>query len=66
MARLTRQRVMLEAEARYARERYRLYRARAYGPRPTSPARLRELERMSKLATRRLDRVGTGRSQPGE
>ena len=66
MARLTRQRLMLEAEARYARERYRLYRAKAYGPRPTSPARLRELERMSKLATRRLDRVRTGRSQPGE
>jgi len=66
VARLTRQRLMLEAEARYARERYRLYRAKAYGPRPTSPARLRELERMSKLATRRLDRVRTGRSQPGE
>ncbi|MEA2214241.1 MAG: hypothetical protein QOF83_4189 [Solirubrobacteraceae bacterium] len=35
----------LEAQARYARQRYDLYRARTYGPRPTSPARLRELER---------------------
>ncbi|HEX2468628.1 MAG TPA: hypothetical protein VHJ54_10520 [Solirubrobacterales bacterium] len=47
----------LEAEARYARERYQLYRAKAYGPRMTSPARLRELERTSKLADVRLDRV---------
>jgi hypothetical protein len=35
----------LEAEARYARERYDLYKAKAYGPRLTSPARMRELER---------------------
>jgi hypothetical protein len=35
----------LEATARYARQRYDLYRARSYGPRPSSPARLRELER---------------------
>jgi hypothetical protein len=49
--------VVLEAEARYTRERYQLYRARAYGPRATSPARLRELERRSILATRRLDRA---------
>jgi hypothetical protein len=48
--------VMLEAEARYARERYQLYRARAYGPRATSPARLRELERAWKLAESRLNR----------
>jgi hypothetical protein len=32
-------------QARFARERYDLYRARAYGPRLTSPSRLRELER---------------------
>jgi hypothetical protein len=49
--------VMLEAEARYARERYQLYKAKAYGSRPTSPGRLRELERRSKLAKRRLDRA---------
>jgi hypothetical protein len=47
----------LEAEARYARERYELYRARAYGPRLTSAGRLRELERKSKLAASRLDRA---------
>ncbi len=29
--------VVLEAEARYARERYQLYRARTYGPRATQP-----------------------------
>ena len=47
----------LAAEARYARERYRIYRAKAYGPRPTSPHRLRELERRSDLAEARLDRA---------
>ena len=49
--------VELEAEARYARERYRIYRAKAYGPRPTSPKRLRELERQSTRAAARLDRA---------
>ena len=48
--------LMLEVEERYARERYQLYRARSYGPRPTSPARLRELERAWKLAESRLRR----------
>jgi hypothetical protein len=47
----------LEAEERYARERYQLYKARAYGSRLTSAGRLRELERSSKLAKRRLDRA---------
>jgi hypothetical protein len=46
----------LEVEARYARERYQLYNARSYSSRLTSPARLRELERASKLAQRRLER----------
>jgi hypothetical protein len=49
--------VMLEAEARYARERYELYKAKAYGSRLTSPGRLRELERRSRLAKRRLDQA---------
>jgi hypothetical protein len=35
----------LTVQAQYARQRYDLYRARAYGPRPSNPARLRELER---------------------
>ena len=47
----------LEAEERYACERYQLYKAKAYGSRLTSPGRLRELERRSKLAKRRLDRA---------
>jgi hypothetical protein len=47
----------LEAEARYARERYQLYNARSFGSGLTSPSRLRELERMSKLAHRRLERA---------
>lgn len=36
-----------------------LYKAKAYGPRPTDPARLRELERSSKLAATRLRRAHT-------
>lgn len=35
----------LQAQAQYARQRYDLYKARAYGPRLTTPARMRELER---------------------
>jgi hypothetical protein len=56
----------LEAEARYARQRADLYRAKTYGPRPTVPARLRELERSADGAEARLrrarDRAATGRS----
>lgn len=47
----------LVAEARHARERYELYRARVYGPSLTSLARLRELEQVSRLAERRLRTV---------
>ena len=47
--------VELEAEERYARERYQLYKAKAYGSRFTSAGRLRALERMSHMAKRRLD-----------
>ena len=49
--------VELEAEERYARERYQLYNARVYSSRPTTAGRLRELERRSILAKRRLDRA---------
>jgi hypothetical protein len=45
----------LRAEARYRRERYDLYKAKMYGGRPTSPARLRELERAYDGAKARLD-----------
>jgi hypothetical protein len=44
----------LEQEARYQRERLELYRAKQYGPRPTSATRLRELERLHQGADARL------------
>jgi hypothetical protein len=44
----------LRASARYARQRYELYKAKAYGQRPTSPARMRELERACQQAEARL------------
>jgi hypothetical protein len=44
----------LEAEARYHRDRLALYRARVYNSKPTSPSRLRELERTSRAADTRL------------
>ena len=44
----------LEAEERFARERYQLYKAKAYGQRPTSPERLRELQRAYEQAQARL------------
>ena len=44
----------LRAEARHARNRYRLYKARTYGQWPTSPARLLELERIADGAEARL------------
>jgi hypothetical protein len=49
----------LEAEARYARERYQLYRARAFGSRPTDPGRMRDLERACQRAATRLRRART-------
>jgi hypothetical protein len=47
----------LEEQARHARERYRLYRARAYSSKPTSRIHLRDLERTSNLADRLLDQA---------
>jgi hypothetical protein len=44
----------LEAEARHHRERFDLYRARAFSAKPTSLARLRELERIAATADARL------------
>ncbi len=44
----------LRADARYARERFELYRAKMYGSRPTSMTRLRELERILEAADARL------------
>jgi len=47
----------LEAEARYHRERYELYRAKTHSARPTTDTRLRELERMHQGAASRLRRA---------
>ena len=47
----------LLAEARYQRHRYDLYRAKMYGPRPTTMDRLRELERACRGAEARLRRA---------
>ncbi len=44
----------LQAEASYHRERYELYKAKTYGPRLTSVARLEELERRHRGADARL------------
>lgn len=51
----------LRVEARYRRERYELYRAKMYGPRATSVARLRELERAHQGAQARLRRAEQAR-----
>jgi hypothetical protein len=47
----------LRADARYAQERYQLYKARTYGPRLNTPARLAELEEVCLRAERRLRRA---------
>lgn len=64
----------LQAQAQYARQRYDLYKAKAYGPRPTSPSRLRELEReasrteanlrFARAQAKRVAIENTGRSAP--
>lgn len=55
----------LEAEALHARQRYDLYRAKAYSDRPTDPAELRELERASKAAAERLRHARLEGPRPG-
>ena len=47
----------LTAEAKYARDRYRLYRAKVHSPQLTSPGRLRGLERASNMAESMLRRA---------
>ena len=54
----------LRAEAAHRRQRLDLYRAKVYGPRPTSVARLTELEREYELAASRLKRAEARRG-PG-
>ena len=56
---------MLEAEARYHRDRLALYRARIYGGKPTRATRLRELERTAAGADARLAHArGRRKSSP--
>jgi hypothetical protein len=47
----------LRAEAAHRRQRLDLYRAKVYGPRATSSARLTELERDYERANSRLKRA---------
>ena len=47
----------LEQEAAHARRRYELYKAKVYGPKRASPARLRELQREREFAEGRLSRA---------
>jgi hypothetical protein len=54
----------LRAQARYARERYQLYKAKSYGPRPTSTVRMRELQRTWEQAEGRLHAAEADRQPP--
>lgn len=47
----------LKAAAEHARQRHDLYKAKTYGPKPTSPQRLRELKREAERAASSLDRA---------
>jgi hypothetical protein len=51
----------LLADARYQRERYDLYKAKTYGSRPTSSARLRELQSACEFAEARLRQAAAHR-----
>lgn len=53
----TRRTEELRAEARHNRERRDIYRAKVYGPRPTSAGRLRELERITTVSERHARRA---------
>jgi hypothetical protein len=55
----------LGQEARYHRERLELYRAKLYGGRAVSEAKLRELERAAEGAEARLKRARDARGGPG-
>ena len=57
----TRRVEQLRAEARYHRQRLDLYRARLYGGRALSRARLEEFERASDAATARLRQASDNR-----
>ena len=48
---------VLRAEARYTRDRYALYRARALTGKPTTATKMRELAREAASAQQRLERA---------
>ncbi|MGA2454011.1 MAG: hypothetical protein ABSG93_10870 [Solirubrobacteraceae bacterium] len=54
----------MQAEARYHRERYELYKAKSYGPTLTSVKRLKELERRFQGANSRLRSAERENSNP--
>lgn len=56
----------LQAEARYHRTRYELYKAKMYGQRPTTMGRLLELERAHEGAEARLHRAEHARAGDGQ
>jgi hypothetical protein len=47
----------MKADADHARRRYDLYKAKSYSSRPSSPKRLRDLQRESERAASRLNRA---------
>ncbi len=55
----------LRADLAYMRRRRDLYRAKQYGPRPTSPERLRELERAVTQAEQRLRHAASSGVESG-
>ena len=56
----------LTSQARYHRERYDLYRAKMYGPRPTTHGRLEELRRACDAAEERLATVRATRARQAQ
>ena len=58
------ERERLRDEARYRRERLELYRARLYGGRADSQAKLMELQRASDAAAARLARAAASSAPP--
>lgn len=57
---------ILQAEARHAEERVRLYRQRLYAGRPLDHIKLVELERLQAYALRRLRQAQAGENTESE
>ena len=54
----------MRMDADHTRRKVQLYRARAYGLRPVSATRMRELERQAEAATARLKAAEDGHRAP--